>query len=178
MAINVIFGKGGGRIDKNRINDIDLALDLHNRAFELEKDPRTLHIAKQLYEESIRINPYLYESLYNLAIYEHKEGNDARAEELWRRCFDSHLGSLAAASLGLMNLNNKNWDEAVINLSLAIKLNPTAIEAYHNLAFVYSNVGLVMSEKRCWQRVLELDPQNKHSKMIQDRLKYINKHAM
>lgn len=174
VVIKVVFGKHGGRCDKKTNHDLNRAYGLFNEAF--KQSPENKLIAKQMYEEAIRLDPFFVDAMVNLGSILADLKQLRKAKMTWLEA--EALNSSTSSTVSMLNFNLGNLaidhdlDEAIQRFGKCIALQPEFTTAHLNLAHVYQRAGLHESAKKHLQKVLELEPNHEYRDKILEAINH------
>jgi Flp pilus assembly protein TadD len=126
---------------------------------------REFALAEEAYRRALEIEPRYREAVVNLALLLTQSGRPEEGAELIR-CF---LASEAPCSRSLIAFGNAcsalgSVDEAASAYDRALELNPTDVDARHNLGIVLHQLGRLDEAENCYRRVLQQNPMYSRSR--------------
>jgi tetratricopeptide (TPR) repeat protein len=135
------------------------AYDLYLKASQLDENPDTMDQAVDLYEQAIRLDPWLaiaYTNLGNIA-FRRQQIEEAELQYLKALEVDARQPE-AQYNLGYLMLE-KGMPEASIEYFLgALEADPQFSDAYFNLAMAYEQAGQPDKARPLWQNYIALEP--------------------
>ena len=72
----------------------------------------------------------------------------------------NHQSAIENYNNGLQHAKDGNWDEAIRFLSETIAEDPRHVNSYNVLGKVYAQKGEFRTARKCWRKVLRIDPDN------------------
>ncbi len=135
------------------------AYELYLKASQLDEDPATMVDAEHLYQEALRLDPWLAIAYTNLGNIRFRMHDPDGAEQLYRKALEIDPKQPEAQyNLGYVMLE-RGLPEASIELFLgAIEADPKFSDAYFNLAMAYEQVGDTRRARPYWENYIALEP--------------------
>lgn len=142
------------------------AARLFLRAHRLDTKRETLPLARNLYEEVVRIAPGHAEAWNNLGVVCLKLGDKAAAMNAWGRGLlaDPERAELHN-NVGSMLQCEEKFEVASVYLLRAVRLDPEMAEARVNLALCLQTLGRLKAARRHWREYLERFPGGEFAKL-------------
>ncbi len=135
------------------------AYELYLRASQLDEDRETMAEAVTLYEEALRLDPWLAIAYTNLGNIHFRRANTAAAEELYRRALQVDPAQPEALyNLGYVMLERGDPESAVPLFKGALQTDPKFADAHFNLAMALEQVGATAEAREYWRSYIELEP--------------------
>ncbi|HXS16612.1 MAG TPA: tetratricopeptide repeat protein, partial [Polyangiaceae bacterium] len=135
------------------------AYELYLKASQLDEDPATMDEAIVLYEQAIKLDPWLsiaYTNLGNIAFRRH---HIEAAETHYRRALEVDKNQPEAQyNLGYLMLERGLPDISIDYFLGAIEADPQFSDAYFNLAMAYEQSGYPDKARPLWQSYIALEP--------------------
>ncbi len=135
------------------------AYELYLKASQLDEEPSTMDEAITLYQEAIKLDPWLsiaYTNLGNIAFRRH---HVEEAEEQYRRALEVDKNQPEAQyNLGYLMLERGLPEISVEYFIGAIEADPQFSDAYFNLAMAYEQSGHPDKARPLWQSYIALEP--------------------
>jgi len=117
--------------------------------------------AIQAYQDAIRLNPLFtpaYSALGNLYIQQDRTSEALQILERGKNAApDSTYLYLIYKNMGLAYSKAEDFDQAVTNLEVSLRLNPVFFEAVQLLAQTYESAGQVLKSREVWEQYLEVE---------------------
>ncbi len=120
-----------------------------------------LEKAEEDFKKAVKLNPKLLESYVYLAQIELARGNDDKALEYLEKSSHGEKNYKYYFSLGKINYNNKNYEEAVNFLTKAIQENPYLVDAYDLRAKSLKELGRYKEAIEDFRKAYTLMPEEK-----------------
>jgi tetratricopeptide (TPR) repeat protein len=113
------------------------------------------------YQESLKLDPNLFEGYKNWAQLEAQMGRYSKAIDLYTKAVSIRPTDAAARSnLGVLLLKEGRHDEAQTQFQGAIEGNPSYVKAFINLGAVYQLQGRLDLAENEYAKALRIDPEN------------------
>jgi len=119
--------------------------------------------ALDCYLEAVRMDPTFPQSQYNLGAALRERGRLPEAVEHFAaaaKLLPDRYEPRSALGATLMMMNSNRWDEAVAQLSEAVRLNPDSAEAHHSLAVALARQGRLTNAIPQFAEAVRLEPAN------------------
>lgn len=116
--------------------------------------------AEELFKETLRVRPWDWTAHSNLGIIQMDSGRLKEAIETLKPDIFWRIPE-AYSLCGVALLKAGRYEEAAKNFFIALSKDPDSIRAHNNLAALYYKTGEKEAAIREWEKVLELDPENK-----------------
>jgi len=148
--------------------------------FYLKQDSK----AEELYKQALKINPYDYNTWYNLGELYFSQANESSNANAFKQkirdAMESYLKTLENDSLhanahfriGVILNGNSNYKEAIKHLSITLEKIPRNIPSMQQLSSAYLKLGDTTKSINYLNEILEIDPFNK---IAASELKRLNK---
>jgi len=135
------------------------AYELYLKASQLDEDPTTMDEAIVLYEQAIKLDPWLSIAYTNLGNIAFRRQHIETAEIHYRRALEVDKNQPEAQyNLGYLMLE-RGLPEISIDYFLgAIEADPQFSDAYFNLAMAYEQSGYPDKARPLWQSYITLEP--------------------
>jgi len=119
-----------------------------------------LEKAKELYLESLSINPRYEKAMSNLA-YLYASQNNLNDSERWLKILieTNPEHKLAYYYMGLIYSVKNEPEAAIENYERAAALNPSFSPVFNNLGYIYSQKGIYDKAIENYRKALEIDPE-------------------
>jgi Flp pilus assembly protein TadD len=115
--------------------------------------------ARKAYQRVLDLVPDNVLGLVNLGVVEFSSGNTAKAGELLRKAVSIRLENPAAwLTLGIIYMDNEQFDAALAALSQAVLQDPRNARARNYLGVVIGRKGWIDGAQSELRRAVELDP--------------------
>ncbi len=135
------------------------AYELYLKASQLDEDTATMPEAARLYEEAVRLDPWLAIAYTNLGNIRFRCNDSEAAEALYRKALDIDKHQPEAQyNLGYVMLERGLPESAVPLFEGAIAADPTFADAYFNLAMALEQTGDVSRARQHWKKYVTLEP--------------------
>lgn len=135
------------------------AYELYLRASELDEEPSTMSEATRLYEEAVRLDPWLSIAYTNLGNIQFRCNDPDGAEAYYLRAIDIDPQQPEAQyNLGYLMLERGLPESAVAYFEGALKSDPDFADAYFNLAMALEQVGQPSRARPYWKKYIALEP--------------------
>ena len=116
-------------------------------------------VAKDLYNQTIKINPNLVEAYNNLGFIFNLEGQNEKAKECYEKAIKIKPNFISAhQNLGLMFQKLGNYEEAKKCYQKVINVNPHSINVQYNLGLVFQKLGNYEKARKCYEKVININP--------------------
>jgi tetratricopeptide (TPR) repeat protein len=154
---------------KEKPNDPRYTARLGMAEFYLKQDSK----AEALYKRALQINPYDYNTWYNLGELYLSEANESRYVDVVRKktrqAMESYLKTIENDSLhanahfrvGLILNGNSNYKEAIKHLSISLEKMPRHIPSMQQLSAAYMKLGDTTKSINYLNEILQIDPFNR-----------------
>ena len=141
----------------SKINQLNI-----NKIFSLavQNQKKNNHkVAKDLYNQILKINPNLAEAYNNLGFIFRSEGQNEKAKECYEKALKikPHFTN-ANQNLGLIYQKLGNYEEAKNCYEKVIDVNPDLISVQYNLGLVFQKLGNYEEAKNCYEKVIDINP--------------------
>ncbi len=135
------------------------AYELYLRASQLDEDRETMSEAAQLYEEAIRLDPWLAIAYTNLGNIHFRRAETAAAETLYRKALQVDPAQPEAQyNLGYVMLERGQPEHAIPLFKGAIEADPGFADAHFNLAMALEQMGATADARAYWKSYIDLEP--------------------
>ena len=140
-----------------KINQLNI-----NKIFSLaiqNQKKNNLKVAKDLYNQILKINPNLVEVYNNLGFIFRSEGQIEKAKECYEKALKIKPDfTIANQNLGLILQKLGNYEEAKKCYEKVIEINPDLISIQYNLGLVFQKLGNYEEAKKCYEKVININP--------------------
>ncbi len=135
------------------------AYDLYLKASQLDESPETMDMAIQLYEEAVRLDPWLAIAYTNLGNIRFRRQEIEAAEEQYKKALKVDARQPEAQyNLGYLMLERGMPEKSVEYFLGALEADPQFSDAYFNLAMAYEQSGQPDKARPLWQNYIALEP--------------------
>ena len=135
------------------------AYELYLKASQLDEEPATMNEAIALYEEAIKLDPWLSIAYTNLGNIAFRRQLIEQAEEHYRRALEVDKNQPEAQyNLGYLMLERGLPEISVEYFLGAIEADPQFSDAYFNLAMAYEQSGYQDKARPLWESYIALEP--------------------
>lgn len=135
------------------------AYDLYLKASQLDEHVETMDRAVELYEEAIRLDPWLAIAYTNLGNIRFRRQEIEEAEEQYKKAL--HVDARqpeAQYNLGYLMLERGQPEQSIEYFLGALEADPQFSDAYFNLAMAYEQSGQPDKARPLWQSYIALEP--------------------
>ncbi len=116
-------------------------------------------VAKDLYNQILKINPNLVEVHNNLGFIFRLEGQIDKAKECYKKALKINPNFISAhQNLGLIFQKLGNYEEAKKCYEKVISIKPDLINIQYNLGLVFQKLGNYEEAKKCYEKVININP--------------------
>jgi tetratricopeptide (TPR) repeat protein len=135
------------------------AYELYLKASQLDEEPSSMDEAVTLYEQAIKLDPWLSIAYTNLGNINFRRQQIERAEQFYMQALEVDKQQPEAQyNLGYLMLE-RGLPEVSIDYFLgAISSDPQFADAYFNLAMAYEQSGFPDKARPLWQSYIALEP--------------------
>jgi tetratricopeptide (TPR) repeat protein len=135
------------------------AYELYLRASQLDEDTATIHEAEQLYEQAVRLDPWLAIAYTNLGNIRFRRNDGKSAEQMYRKALAIDPEQPEAQyNLGYVMLERGDPQSSIPLFEGALRSDPSFADAHFNLAMALEQVGHVQKARKYWRSYIELEP--------------------
>jgi tetratricopeptide (TPR) repeat protein len=135
------------------------AYELYLKASQLDEEPSTMDEAVGLYEQAIKLDPWLSIAYTNLGNIAFRRQQVDHAEEHYRRALEVDKNQPEAQyNLGYLMLERGLPEISIEYFLGAIEADPQFSDAYFNLAMAYEQSGYPDKARPLWQSYIALEP--------------------
>ena len=135
------------------------AYELYLRASKLDEDPVTMDEAAALYQESVKLDPWLAIAYTNLGNIHFRRADTRSAEELYQKALQIEPAQPEAQyNLGYVMLERGQPESAIPLFKGALEADPKFADAHFNLAMALEQVGDSLEARLYWSSYIELEP--------------------
>ncbi len=135
------------------------AYELYLKASQLDEDPATMDEAVVLYEQAIKLDPWLSIAYTNLGNIAFRRQHIEAAEMHYRRALEVDKNQPEAQyNLGYLMLERGLPEISIEYFLGAIEADPQFSDAYFNLAMAYEQSGYPDKARPLWQSYIALEP--------------------
>ncbi len=147
------------------------AYELYLRASQLDEDAETMPEAERLYNEAIKLDPWLAIAHTNLGNIRFRQGDVAGAQARYQKALELDPRQPEAQyNLGYLMLERGEPEGAVPLFEAAIKADPNFADAHFNLAMALEQVGLAERARVYWRSYVDLEPKGTWTDIAQRHL--------
>jgi tetratricopeptide (TPR) repeat protein len=116
-------------------------------------------VAKDLYNQILKINPNLVEVYNKLGFIFRSEGQNEKAKECYEKALEIKPNFISAnQNLGLIFHKLGNYEQAKKYYEKVIDINPDLISVQYNLGLVFQKLGNYEEAKKCYEKVIDINP--------------------
>jgi len=124
-----------------------------------KQNNKNYQVAKNLYEQILKINPNLVEAYNNLGLIFSLEGQNKKAKECYEKAIEIKPNFISAQqNLGLIFQKIGNYEEAKKCYQKVIEVNSDLANVQYNLGLVFQKLGNYEEAKKCYQKVIKINP--------------------
>lgn len=135
------------------------AYELYLKASQLDENPATMSEAEAIYQEAIKLDPWLAIAYTNLGNIRFRCNDPEGAESLYRSALDVDPKQPEAQyNLGYVMLERGLPEAAIPLFEGALGADPKFSDAYFNLAMALEQVGDSTRARQYWQGYVALEP--------------------
>ena len=135
------------------------AYELYLRASQLDEDTATIHEAEQLYEQAVKLDPWLAIAYTNLGNIRFRRNDGKSAEQMYRKALAIDPEQPEAQyNLGYVMLERGDPQSSISLFEGALRSDPSFADAHFNLAMALEQVGHVQKARKYWKSYIELEP--------------------
>ena len=118
-------------------------------------------IAKNLYNEILKIDPNFIDALNNLGIISKELGEHQKAESYFQKTIEIDPNFIDALNnLGIISKELGEHQKAESYFQKAIKIDPNFKTALNNLGLMFKELGEHQKAINCYKKLIEIDPDN------------------
>ena len=120
-----------------------------------------LQVAKNLYNETLKINTNHIDAHNNLGIILLQSGELQNAKSCFEKAIEINSNYASAYNnLGLVFKNLAKLQKAKICYEKAIKIDPNFFDAHNNLGTLLKRLGELQKAKSCFEKAIKINPAN------------------
>jgi len=120
-----------------------------------------LKLAKNYYNQILRINPNHINALNNLGVLSLNLNKFQKSKEHFKKVTEINPNHyLAYFNLGIIYQKLNEIQSAIDCYENVIKINPSYADAYNNLASIYIKLGETQKTIICCEKIIEINPNN------------------
>lgn len=157
-------GNDGGTAATDRLQIVADLSEPHYNLASVHLDLGNLEQAEEEYRNAIRLNPDYFEALLGLGSVHARRGQTVQAIDFYRQSIQKRKSvtgkdnfPLARLNLGEILGRNGQFDEAIRELLLAIKGDPSMVLGHYNLGLAYLMTGKLTQAEQALTTCLSLN---------------------
>ena len=137
---------------------MDTTKDTFNLAIKNHQEGR-LDVAKELYNQILKINPNHSQTLNNIAVIFTNLKEYQKAKECYQKAIKINPSYADAHNnLGIIFKEEEEYQKAKECYEKAIEINPNYVSAYYNLGNIFKELKENQKAKECYEKAIELNP--------------------
>ena len=118
-----------------------------------------LQIAKKLYNETLKANPYYEGAHNNLGILLNQLGEYQKAISAYKKAIQIEPNNVAAYNnLGFVFYQLGEYQKAISSYENAIQIKPNYADVYYNLGNTLKELGERQKAQNCYKKVIQINP--------------------
>ncbi|MDP9957002.1 tetratricopeptide (TPR) repeat protein [Epilithonimonas hungarica] len=141
-----------------KIIEPEQTFNIQNTDFGISDDLLDKIIKKEISDLEIR---NYFEKLFSFATYQAQNGKQKNALELYQKCLLINPNADEVYSnLSILNYEMNDFEKSLENINKAIEIKPLEIIYYKNKAVTCEHLELHEEEKKCYEKIVEIDSNN------------------